>query len=438
MRQPSPSISHTDASVTFLRGGGDMGAHIRTIDWSQTSIGAPDGWPLAIRSSLSTMLSAPQQMFLAWGPDLTFLFNDAFRPLLGERLAGAIGRPFAELWADFWPEIEPIVTKALAGEGSRLENLPLISTRNGVPEPTWWSFSYMPLRDEFGDPIGMFCVVEEASERVLAQAALRERELRQQFRIELSDALRGASDAVLLTATAAEILGRRLKAGCVGFAVADATGELVTVSQDWTASDSPSIVGTHRLADFGAAVIDELRAGRSVRIDEVASDPLTRATSAAFFELGVHALIDAPLIRNGEFAGLVFVLNPVSRAWTDSEFEMVEEAAERTWAELQRLQAEEALRQSDKLKAMGQLVGGVAHDFNNLLTPIIGGLDMLLGRGTRDARDLRLIDSALQSAERAKTLVQRLLAFARRQPLQSRATRVSDCLCKRRFGSHSR
>ena len=83
-----------------------------------------------------------------------------------------------------------------------------------------------------------------------------------------------------------------------------------------------------------------------------------------------------------------------------------------------RRQAEEALRQSQKLEAMGQLTGGVAHDFNNLLTPIIGGLDMLHRRGAGGEREQRLINGALQSAERAKTLVQRLLAFARRQPLQ--------------------
>jgi PAS domain S-box-containing protein len=81
--------------------------------------------------------------------------------------------------------------------------------------------------------------------------------------------------------------------------------------------------------------------------------------------------------------------------------------------------AEEALRQSQKMEAMGQLTGGVAHDFNNLLTPIIGGLDMLQRKGLGSEREQRIIGGAMQSAERAKTLVQRLLAFARRQPLQA-------------------
>ena len=84
-------------------------------------------------------------------------------------------------------------------------------------------------------------------------------------------------------------------------------------------------------------------------------------------------------------------------------------------------QTQAALRQSQKLESMGQLTGGVAHDFNNLLTPIVGSLDILQRRGVGTDRERRLIDGAIQSAERARTLVQRLLAFARRQPLQATA-----------------
>ncbi|WP_070157123.1 hybrid sensor histidine kinase/response regulator [Sphingobium phenoxybenzoativorans] len=87
--------------------------------------------------------------------------------------------------------------------------------------------------------------------------------------------------------------------------------------------------------------------------------------------------------------------------------------------------AQEALRQSQKLESMGQLTGGVAHDFNNLLTPIVGSLDLLMRRGFGNDREKRLIEGAAQSAERARTLVQRLLAFARRQPLQATAVDIS-------------
>jgi nitrogen-specific signal transduction histidine kinase/CheY-like chemotaxis protein len=82
------------------------------------------------------------------------------------------------------------------------------------------------------------------------------------------------------------------------------------------------------------------------------------------------------------------------------------------------VEAEDALRQAQKMEAMGQLTGGVAHDFNNLLTPIMGALDRLDAKGVGDERDRKFIAAALQSADRAKTLVHRLLSFARRQPLQ--------------------
>lgn len=89
--------------------------------------------------------------------------------------------------------------------------------------------------------------------------------------------------------------------------------------------------------------------------------------------------------------------------------------AERTAA---LMTAEEALRQSQKVEAMGRLTGGIAHDFNNLLTPIIATLDELQRGAGRSERENRLIASALKSADSARMLVQRLLAFARHQPLQ--------------------
>jgi PAS domain S-box-containing protein len=99
-------------------------------------------------------------------------------------------------------------------------------------------------------------------------------------------------------------------------------------------------------------------------------------------------------------------------------YQFVTDVTERLKAEAELIETQEALRQSQKMEAMGQLTGGVAHDFNNLLTPIVGSLDMLMRRGLGSEREQRLISGAMQSAERAKTLVQRLLAFARRQPLQ--------------------
>jgi signal transduction histidine kinase/CheY-like chemotaxis protein len=86
------------------------------------------------------------------------------------------------------------------------------------------------------------------------------------------------------------------------------------------------------------------------------------------------------------------------------------------------------LHEAQKLETLGQLTGGVAHDFNNLLTPVIGNLDLIRRRLDPDDKSHRLIDAALQAASRASTLVQRLLAFARRQDLRPRSVNIASLL----------
>ena len=141
---------------------------------------------------------------------------------------------------------------------------------------------------------------------------------------------------------------------------------------------------------------------------------------------GSHSYVDASASRwlSDSRVFVTAILRDVNeRRTAEAELrrlnETLEERVRARTADLER--AHEQLRQSQKMEAIGQLTGGVAHDFNNLLTPILGGLDVLQRRGVGDERGQRLIDGALQSAERARVLVQRLLAFARRQPLQSAA-----------------
>ena len=84
-----------------------------------------------------------------------------------------------------------------------------------------------------------------------------------------------------------------------------------------------------------------------------------------------------------------------------------------------RERAQEQLRQAQKMETIGQLTGGVAHDFNNLLMAVMGNLDLLRKRMPDDPRLHRLVDGALQGAERGASLTQRLLAFARQQDLRA-------------------
>ena len=132
------------------------------------------------------------------------------------------------------------------------------------------------------------------------------------------------------------------------------------------------------------------------------------------------------LAKNGEWKPVQWTVSPESDGVHFIAIGRDMTAEKAVDAELEG--AREALRHSQKMDAMGQLTGGVAHDFNNLLTPIIGGLDMLQRRIADDPRNARLIEGALKSAERAKILVQRLLAFARRQPLQATAVDIAELM----------
>jgi signal transduction histidine kinase/ActR/RegA family two-component response regulator len=423
----------------FLVHGGEMGALISAMDWSDTPLGAPEGWLPALKGQLATLLSCPQPMFTAWGPDLLFFFNDAYRPVLGARFKGAMGRPFAELWSEIWAELEPIVNKTIGGEGSFHENMPLTLTRNGYSEPTWWSFSFTPLRDRTGAVAGMHCICADTTEQVLLAQQMAVKQKRQAFRLELNDALRDAADPKALMMIAAGKLGRHLHAGCVGYAEVDVPGDWMQVHHDWTAEGSPSVVGTHWLDSYGPAMMAEVRAGRTAAVSDTFTDPLAGAAyKAAFESAGARAVINTPLIKNGRLAVILFVIDPKPRVWTDDEKALVEEVAERTWASLQRLRAEldlrhvnrtlnerttellrseTALRQSQKLEALGQLTGGVAHDFNNLLAVISASVELLRSDKLPVERRGRSLDLIFDTVGRAVKLTSQLLAFARQQPL---------------------
>lgn len=404
----------------FLPANGETAVEIATFDWTATSLGSPENWPQTIKSTLATMLTSPQPMFMAWGPELTSFFNDALRPMIGARVQGALGRPYRELWPEVWTQMEPVVARALGGDGTLFENLPLTLMRNGYPEETWWSFSIMPLRDEGGHVLGILCVTAETTGLMLSQMEMRESVSRQTFRVELADALRGASDRKTLMKIAAERLGAHLKVGCVGYAEVESDKEYVLIHQDWTAENAQSVVGIHRLDNFGPAMIARLRSGHTVRVDDTAEDALTAGSTyaAAYASIRTKAFIDVPLINDGKLAGILFALDPGTRHWTDGEVALVEEVAERTWASLQQLRAEESSRQSQKLEILGQLTGGMAHDFNNLLTVIASSVDLMRRPSLPEERRKYYLDAIAQTVDRASKLTGHLLAFARKQPLK--------------------
>lgn len=118
------------------------------------------------------LLSSKFPMFLAWGPELGFLYNDPYAEILGAKHPSALGACFGDIWSEIWPDISPLIDTALAGEATYRENLPLVMNRQGYDEQTWFSFSYSPVRDERGQIAGMYCTCTETTGQVLAERRL--------------------------------------------------------------------------------------------------------------------------------------------------------------------------------------------------------------------------------------------------------------------------
>src|SRR3954454_9720956 len=118
----------------FLSEGGALGALMRAHDWSSTPLGPLETWPQSLRSVVGLLLNSKFPMFLAWGPELAFLYNDPYSEVLGAKHPQALGRPFQEVWSEIWGDVAPLVDRAVSGEATFWEDLPLTMQRKGYTE----------------------------------------------------------------------------------------------------------------------------------------------------------------------------------------------------------------------------------------------------------------------------------------------------------------
>jgi PAS domain S-box-containing protein len=183
-------MSALDATPHFLdHPTSATAAAIARMDWSQTSLGAVETWPVSLRTMLAAMLACPTPMYLAWGPDLLSFYNDAYEPILGYRADGALGKPFRELWSSIWGDIGPLVDQTLAGGQLKVTDMQLDLARGGVPEESYWTFSYSPAYDDAGDIAGLLCVTGETTDRVLAERSRDEADERLQLALSAGNSI---------------------------------------------------------------------------------------------------------------------------------------------------------------------------------------------------------------------------------------------------------
>ena len=161
--------------LKFLIGGGEMGERIRTFDWAQTPLGPIDAWPQSLKTSTGLMLNSQHPMWVGWGPDVTFLYNDAYIQVLSlAKHPGALGKPAAQVWSEIWDICGPLADKVFQrGEASFVNDVRLFMNRGDFLEETFYSFSYSPIRDESGNVGGLFCPSAEVTAKILSTRRLR-------------------------------------------------------------------------------------------------------------------------------------------------------------------------------------------------------------------------------------------------------------------------
>jgi signal transduction histidine kinase/CheY-like chemotaxis protein len=412
-----------------------MASAIRAYDWSSTPLGAVETWPDVLKTTVALMLGSRFPQAVVWGQGLTTLYNDAFIPILGGKV-GTLGAPFSKTWSEVWKDLEPIAEAAFGGAATFIEDFPLVVNRGEQPDLAYFTFCYSPIRDEAGTVVGMLDTVTETTSTVVAHRRLA-------FLDDLSRALSDATDAETIMAETTRRVAEHLDVSNCAYADMDPDEDGFTIRGDWAAPGSPSIVGHYSLADFGRLAVERLGAGQPLIINDNLAE-LAPHEAATFQAIGISATICMPLIRAGRLTALMAIHSRTPRVWTRYDLTLISEVTERSWAHIERVgaaadlrqlnatlemrvveavaerqRAEEALRHTQRLEAIGQLTGGVAHDFNNLLTVIRASSDLLRKHDLDPQRRRRYVEAISDTADRAARLTSQLLSFSRRQALSA-------------------
>jgi two-component sensor histidine kinase/GAF domain-containing protein len=333
------SQAQVSPEADFPPGGGELGRLIRGHDWSRTSLGPVATWPPSLRTAVNIVLQSPLPMVMLWGPDGVMIYNDAYSGFAGRRHPSLLGSKVLEGWTEIADFNARVLQVGLSGGAVSFRDQELTLHRNGKPEQVWMDLHYGPILGDDGRPAGVLATVIETTERVLAAR-------RQAFVYALGERIRESNDPVEIVTTSARMVGEHLRADRVHWAEIDEAAGLFTVQRDWTAGDLPSVVGRHRLDDFGPELLAALRAGQLVAIDDFDSDPMTAGAVAEAFP-ALKAAIVAPLVRDGRWRAALCVHSRTPRPWGDEELDLVREVAGRTWAAIRRAAAESRVRESE-------------------------------------------------------------------------------------------
>ncbi|KAI2675108.1 ATP-binding protein [Pseudomonas sp. TNT3] len=388
---------------------GEMAGRIRAFDWSLTDLGSFDAWPKSLRSAVQMMLASPLPIVMLWGRAGYMVYNDAYSEFAGGRHPYLLGSP-VELG---WPEVADfnrhVVDTCLAGGTLSYRNKELVLLRNGVPEDVWLDLYYSPVADDTGCPAGVIAMVVETTDHVISERR----------RQAAEDAYRADNERVRLALNAGALLGSfvwdikdNVLSGDERFA------RTFTYPTDQDLVNLPMDIAESRIhPDDFSWVQDQVK--QAVKTGEPfnAEYRVRRPDGSYLWVLASGCCEFDEQGKPLRFPGVLIDINERKNA-EESLLRFTRNLEQRVAEEVEaRLAAEEQLRQSQKLEAIGGLTGGVAHDFNNLLQVIAGNLHLLARHEPDNSNVQRRVKASIVAVERGAKLSSQLLAFARRQPL---------------------
>lgn len=410
----SPPVSAVQRADDFLAGGGELGALLRAHDWSQSPLGPPADWPRSLKTAVRIMLTSRQPIWVGWGPELIYLYNDPYKAIIGGRHPWAVGKPTATVWREIWPDIEPLLSTAMTGDGTYVESQLLIMERNGYPEETYYTFSYSPIPGDDGAPAGIICANTDETQRVLGERQLtllrelaaRTAEARtpQQACERCMEALRTDSRDVPFA---------------LAYLAAPGEQELKLMSATGLPPGHPAAPATLASDDllWGTGSLADASAGSLVRLLDPALGPWP---TGAWREPAREAVL-LPLPASGESGShgvLIAGLSPVRLldAGYRDFLTLVAKQVAAAVANAEAYQAEqrraEALAEIDRAKTL--FFSNVSHEFRTPLTLMLGPLEEALAEREQFApRHGELLDLAHRNSLRLLRLVNTLLDFSR-------------------------
>lgn len=415
-------MSETEATkkkpvLDFLSSDGELGEMIRNYDWALTPLGAIESWSQSLKTTVNLMLNSTNPIWIGWGPQNTFLYNDAYIEVLGiDKHGWALGKPAAVVWEEIWDFCGPLSDRVYnESKSSSVSDSELFMKRGDFLEETFFSFTYSPVFDESGKVGGLFCSNFETTDKILsARRGKTLSELAAKSLIERTIDSACASVAETLAKNPADI----------PFAI------IYLLDKDGSKAEIIERVGLGDDTEFIFPQLVDINNPDSVAANPVMTEVVTQVRPVVTTMKTPHVLriglagqpvtdtIGIPLTLSGNkpIGVIIFGVNPTRRLDKDYStfFEMaagqVSTAIQNATAiENERRRLEE-LAEIDKAKTV--FFSNISHEFRTPLTLMLGPLEELISSHHLQDDDKTIVETTHRNALRLLKLVNTLLDFS--------------------------